>query len=68
LSAGGLIAEALLELEQGAWKVGHRGYRQRLRSCFVLTRTHLRGYNILRSRTQRDKPSAGKELLYSVVC
>jgi hypothetical protein len=30
LSAGGLIAEALLELEQGAWKVGHRGYRQRL--------------------------------------
>jgi hypothetical protein len=29
LSAGGLIAEALLELEQGAWKVGHRGYRKR---------------------------------------
>jgi len=27
LSAGGLIAEALLELDQGAGKVGHRGHR-----------------------------------------
>ena len=30
LSAGGLIAEALLELDQGAWKVGHRGHRKRV--------------------------------------
>jgi len=30
LSAGGLIAEALLELDQGAWKVGHRGHREQL--------------------------------------
>jgi hypothetical protein len=28
LSAGGLIAEALLELDQGAWKVGHLGHRK----------------------------------------
>ena len=34
LSAGGLIAEALLELDQGAWKVGHRGYRKR--AMFVI--------------------------------
>jgi len=30
LSAGGLIAEALLELDQGARKVGHRGHRGQL--------------------------------------
>jgi hypothetical protein len=30
LSAGGLIAEALLELDQGARKVGHRGHREQL--------------------------------------
>jgi hypothetical protein len=29
LSAGGLIAEALLELDQGAGKVGHHGLRKR---------------------------------------
>ena len=29
-SAGGLIAEALLELDQGARKVGHRGHREQL--------------------------------------
>ena len=55
LSAGGLIAEALLELDQGARKVGHRGYREQLCSSFVLTRTCPRGYNILCRRTQRDK-------------
>src|SRR5215469_14253584 len=55
LSAGGLIAEALLELDQGAWKVGHRSHRKRLCSRSVLTRTGLRGYNILWPRTQRDK-------------
>ena len=31
LSAGSLIAEALLELDQGAGKVGHRGSREQLR-------------------------------------
>ena len=30
LSARGLIAEALLELDQGAWKVGHCDHRKRL--------------------------------------
>src|SRR5215470_13757784 len=30
LSAGSLIAEALLELDQGARKVGHRGSREQL--------------------------------------
>jgi len=58
LSAGGLIAEALLELDQGAWKVGHRSHRKRLCSRSVLTRTGLRGYNILWPRTQRDKAFA----------
>jgi hypothetical protein len=31
LSAGGLIAEALLELDQGAGKIGHQGSREQLR-------------------------------------
>jgi hypothetical protein len=30
LSARGFITEALLELDQGAWKVGHLGHRKRL--------------------------------------
>jgi hypothetical protein len=30
LSAGGLIAEALLELDQGAGKVDHQASRERL--------------------------------------
>jgi hypothetical protein len=30
LSAGGLVAEALLELDQGAGKVGHRGNQAQL--------------------------------------
>jgi hypothetical protein len=55
LSAGGLIAEALLELDQGAGKVRHRGNQAQLCSSFVLSRTHPRGYNILCPRTQRDK-------------
>src|SRR5712671_5010646 len=54
-SAGGFIAEALLELDQGAGKVGHRGYRMQLCSFFVLPLTSPRGYNILCPRTQRDK-------------
>jgi hypothetical protein len=37
-SAGRLIAEALLELNQGARKIGHRGHRGQLSSRFVLTR------------------------------
>jgi hypothetical protein len=32
LSAGCLVAKALLELEQGTREVGHRGHRERLRS------------------------------------
>jgi hypothetical protein len=32
LSAGGLIGEALLELDQRARKVGHRGHRKQLYS------------------------------------
>ena len=55
LSAGGLIAEALLEFDQGAGKVGHRGSRGQFSSLFVLQRTCPTGYNILCSRTQRDK-------------
>src|SRR5207248_7715788 len=55
LSAGGLIAEALLEFDQGAGKVDHRGNQAQLCSLFVLPRTHPRGYNILCPRTQRDK-------------
>jgi len=43
LSAGRLVAKALLELEQGTREVGHCGHRD--------------GYNILRPRMQRDKPS-----------
>src|SRR5205823_9629442 len=58
LSAGGLIAETLLELDQRARKVGHRGHREPLCSLFVLTRNCPRGYNILCRRTQRDKASA----------
>src|SRR5712671_6787496 len=54
-SAGGFIAEALLELDQGAGKVGHRGYRMQLCSFFVLPLTSPRGHNILCPRTQRDK-------------
>src|ERR1700731_4529219 len=54
-SAGGFIAKALLELDQGAGKVGHRGYRVQLRSFFVLPLTSSRDYNILCPRTQRDK-------------
>ena len=37
LSARGLIAEALLELDQGAREVGHRGSREQLCSLYVLT-------------------------------
>jgi len=53
--AGGLIAKALLELDQGAGKVGHQSSRKQLCSWFVLIRTCPPGYNILCSRTQRDK-------------
>jgi hypothetical protein len=55
LSAGGLIAEALLELDQGARKVGHRQHRESICSLFVLTEPSSRGYNILFPRMQRDK-------------
>src|SRR5215469_8555425 len=55
--AGGLIAKALLELDQGAGKVGHQGSRKQLCSRFVLIRTCSLGYNILCSRTQRDTAS-----------
>jgi hypothetical protein len=57
LSAGGLVAEALLELDQGARKVGHRRHRRLLSSCFVLTPNQPPGNYILYSRTQRDKAS-----------
>src|SRR4029077_12618106 len=56
LSAGGLIAKAPLELDQGARKVGHQGSRGQFSSWFVLQRTRPFGYNILCSRTHRDKP------------
>src|SRR5205085_7488204 len=63
LSAGSLIAEALLELDQGAGKVGHRGSREQLRvRDLFLTQTRPRGYNILCPRTQRDKASRGLKL------
>jgi hypothetical protein len=57
LSAGGLIAEALLELDQGARKVGHRATGSGcVRDLFY---HEIRpGYNILCSRTQRDKALA----------
>src|SRR5215469_6392093 len=48
LSAGRLVAKALLELDQGAGKVGHRGHRERFCSLFVLTTIHPHRYNILR--------------------
>ena len=55
LGASGLVAEALLKLDQGAGKVGHRRYRRSFSSCFVLTLNQPRGNYILCSRTQRDK-------------
>ena len=55
LSAGRLVAKAMLELDQGAGKVGHRGHRVYVLYLFSI-RPHR--YNILRHRTQRDEPFA----------
>jgi hypothetical protein len=57
LSTGRLVAKALLELEQGARKLGHHGHRKQLGSLFVLIRARAGRYKILCSRTHRDKPS-----------
>src|ERR1700747_2425923 len=64
-SAGGLIAEALLELDQGARKVGHQRPPRAVSSLFVLPRARPRDYNILCPRTQRDKASFGNRVSQS---
>jgi hypothetical protein len=55
LSAGGIIAEGLLELDQGAGKSIIGATKQKLCLMICSARAHSRGYNILCIWAQRDK-------------